>query len=448
MGIFKKIGKGIKTAFNSIGKKVKKAFKSFGKFMGEIGILGQIAMMFILPGIGNALMGALGGMFTNVVGQTAAQGAAAAASTGATATAAATAKGASLAAAKAAGATAAKGIATKASGLLGSKVALLRGAGTVLKAAGNFVKVGSSAFSTVTEGISTFVSEFGKTALNKVPGITIDGAASTFGGAWGTVQESVMANADKTLKAWNAAITSPTAVPAPASTVPTTAVSPTTAVETPGRPVPNDVDWVNLEAIGDKTNLNALNAPDAVKPYSEESFDTLIAEKAKGLNIPTQTSTAVKPVAPENNTLTDDLRARGISRDGKMLEGQNTRNQVAPEESLLSRVGTALQDLPEKLKNKVVAKIDSFPEELVENSADAIENRLFQAAGLKPTPEYTSNQYVTKAYVPPASSFPGAQLPLPTMTAEDYLGQVALSPYPYGNTAYQHENYMSRTATG
>ena len=47
MGFFKKIFKGIGKVFKKIGKGIKKAFKGFGKFMGKIGVVGQIAMMFI-----------------------------------------------------------------------------------------------------------------------------------------------------------------------------------------------------------------------------------------------------------------------------------------------------------------------------------------------------------------------------------------------------------------
>ena len=62
MGFLSKVWKGIKTGFKSIGKKVKKAFNSFGKFMGKIGILGQLAMSFILPGIGSLFTKGLGSM--------------------------------------------------------------------------------------------------------------------------------------------------------------------------------------------------------------------------------------------------------------------------------------------------------------------------------------------------------------------------------------------------
>ena len=64
MGFFKKIFKGVKKVFKKIGKGIKSAFKKVGKFMNKIGIIGQIGMMFILPGIG----GALAKGFTNIAG--------------------------------------------------------------------------------------------------------------------------------------------------------------------------------------------------------------------------------------------------------------------------------------------------------------------------------------------------------------------------------------------
>ena len=52
MGLLSSAWKSIKGGFKKIGKTVKKGFKKFGKFMGKFGILGQLAMSFILPGIG------------------------------------------------------------------------------------------------------------------------------------------------------------------------------------------------------------------------------------------------------------------------------------------------------------------------------------------------------------------------------------------------------------
>jgi len=62
MGFLSKIGKGIKSAFKKIGKGIKSAFKSVGKFMDKIGILGQIGLSLLLPGIGSALSGMWGSM--------------------------------------------------------------------------------------------------------------------------------------------------------------------------------------------------------------------------------------------------------------------------------------------------------------------------------------------------------------------------------------------------
>tara|TARA_R110000744_G_scaffold327382_2_gene433073 strand:- start:2985 stop:4313 length:1329 start_codon:yes stop_codon:yes gene_type:complete len=232
MGFLSGAWKSVKKGFKSIGKGIKSAFKKFGKFMGKIGIFGQIAMMFILPGIGGALMKGIGSAFSGIVGQTAAQGAAAAASASATATAAATAAGATTAAATTAGATAAAGVSTAASGLLGSTSAIARGAGQVLQAAGNFVKVGHSAFKTVTEGITSFVGEMGKTALNKIPGVNISSAATDFSTAWGNVQTNIMENAGKTMDAFNTAIGYTPPTPAPVvSATPYTGSTATTPVK-------------------------------------------------------------------------------------------------------------------------------------------------------------------------------------------------------------------------
>ena len=61
MGFFKKLFKGVKKVFKKIGRAVKKGVQKFGKFMNKIGIVGQIAMMFIMPHVGAFLMKGLAG---------------------------------------------------------------------------------------------------------------------------------------------------------------------------------------------------------------------------------------------------------------------------------------------------------------------------------------------------------------------------------------------------
>jgi len=178
---FKKIGKGFKSAFKSIGKGIKSAMGKIGKFMNKIGIVGQLALMFTPVGammsnmfasIGNVA----GGMFSKVVGKAAVKGVAG-------------------------------------SGLLGSSSAIARGAGTVLKAAGNFAKAGHAAFKTITEGMTSFIGEFSKTALKKIPGMKTmmpkflgSNVSDTFfgkGGAWSKVTGVVDENAGKILASFN-----------------------------------------------------------------------------------------------------------------------------------------------------------------------------------------------------------------------------------------------------
>ena len=147
MGFFSKIFKGVKKTFKSIGKGIKKVATSVGKFMDKIGIVGQIGMAFILPGIGAALgstLGSLGAWAATAGGN-----------------------------------------------------ALVQGA--------KFVTTGARVFSTVTSGIKNFVGEFAKTALNKIPGITMEGASANFFGADGAFGKAAGATADT----WNTTIGSP-----------------------------------------------------------------------------------------------------------------------------------------------------------------------------------------------------------------------------------------------
>ena len=55
MGYFSKAWKGVKNAVKKIGKGIKSAVKSVGRFMGKLGIVGQIGLGLLLPGIGNFL---------------------------------------------------------------------------------------------------------------------------------------------------------------------------------------------------------------------------------------------------------------------------------------------------------------------------------------------------------------------------------------------------------
>jgi hypothetical protein len=219
MGLFKKVFKGIGKVFKKIGKGVKSVFKKFGKFMNKIGIVGNIAMMFILPGIGAALAKGFGAIWTGVVGQTAAQATAAAtaattvAGTTATQTAIATAtevalkEGATQVAANAAGEavrqtalkaatkTAMAGIrggaaiTQKATGMLASELAVVRGAGMVLQKGAQFASTIASGYKTVSQAVTGAFTETGKWIGGKLGMKTAEGAAMQ--GSWANYSQAV-----------------------------------------------------------------------------------------------------------------------------------------------------------------------------------------------------------------------------------------------------------------
>jgi hypothetical protein len=150
MGFFKKVFKKVKKGFKSIGKGIKSAFKKIGKFMGKIGIVGQLALMFTPVG---AMMGSLFSGIGNAAGQ------------------------------------AFRGI----TGALAQGGKIAQAAGKVLEAGGSFAKAGHSAFKTVTDGVTTFIREFSGAALNQV-GISTDIVSEDFTAAWNATQDSVLKN--------------------------------------------------------------------------------------------------------------------------------------------------------------------------------------------------------------------------------------------------------------
>ena len=140
MGFFSKLWRGVKKVVKKVGKGIKKVVGTVGKFVGKLGIVGQIGMFFLMPHVAGFLMKGLSAASSGLIG-----------------------------------------FANAASGTLGGTIA--QGLGTVLKTAHSFAGTVGNVFGTITEGIGNFA----KTALNKIPGVTIDGAATSFFGndsAW------------------------------------------------------------------------------------------------------------------------------------------------------------------------------------------------------------------------------------------------------------------------
>ena len=156
MGFFKKVFKGIGKVFRKIGRGIKKVAGKVGKFFGKFGIIGQIGLGLLLPGVGSMLSGMLGSV---------------------------------------------------GGALAGSSNILLQGAGKFIQGA---IEIGGrvgNAFSTVTEGVTKVIGEtVGAVANNlglsdpilnvtKSLGINggqgIDISSKTFGSVWKTTQDAM-----------------------------------------------------------------------------------------------------------------------------------------------------------------------------------------------------------------------------------------------------------------
>jgi len=140
MGFLSKLWKGIKGRFKKIGKGIKKAFRSVGKFMDKIGIVGQIALMFVLPGIGNALMSTVSGWATQ---------------------------------------------------MLGASSSIVRGMGMVLNTAHKFATTVGNVYKTVTGAVTDFIGTAGKYIGSQ---FGPEAGKMTLKQAWGTYTNEVMKN--------------------------------------------------------------------------------------------------------------------------------------------------------------------------------------------------------------------------------------------------------------
>lgn len=156
MGFFSKIFKGVKKVFKKIGRGIKKVVGKVGKFMDKIGIVGQIALAFILPGIGQALASTLGNV----------------------------------------GTWAASALANPATN------ALVKGVAHVTSAAAKFAAGTGRIFKTVTSAVKNFTGEIGKTILNKIPGISVENASTNIFGTGGAIEKAATA----TGKTWDTTI--------------------------------------------------------------------------------------------------------------------------------------------------------------------------------------------------------------------------------------------------
>ena len=290
MGFFSKVFKGVKKVFKKIGKGIKKGATKVGKFMGKIGVVGQIAMAFILPGVGAALANTLGNIGT--------------------------------------WATAA--LANPATG------ALVKGVAHVVNGAAKFAAGAGRVFNTVTSAVKNYVGEVGKTMLNKIPGINIENAATNVFGKGGALDIAAQATGET----WNTTIGSrdwwdkfartPENIPKGLTTVPETEVRGTTSSPATGAA---DLTRQGLEmrqpAAGDYTTMDVVGK--RVDPTT--GFEI---ELTSGVDLD------IPEVRFDKPSLLDRTRGEsGVSYSDEVIEGVTSDYEgLQIRESALSAAGT------------------------------------------------------------------------------------------------------------
>jgi len=407
MGFFSKIGKGIKSAFKKIGKGIKSAFKKFGKFMGKIGILGQVAMFFIMPYVGAALggafTGAAGALATNTVGG--------------------------------------------ALGAVGQTV------GKVMQFVGNTVGKAGTVFNNITQGVTDTLGNFAKTASNNMFGTTFDAASNFFTGgdsafsrSFGadskfqnlTTDFSKVTNAiDKTEEKLN----TKSGQKAMDRTV-------AESYGNDGMGLGSDYakGYDDLMARGESNFTASLDQNYVPDPAAfVEGMEVNPNFKPPIIEAPPLTNPSL--LGPTRNTgLADTLR--NVDPTSAFTEAANQ-----PDPSFFERLRTGISEVPSNIYKKAGEIVDDPLGYAFKGTEESIQQqmnlRVGQELGISAKPEYNVQNVSNVAYVPSFESFGGSQQQYGApeiMNARAFEQQVTNSPSPYGYTAFQYGNYMAQFA--
>ena len=452
MGFFSKVWKGIKSGVKKIGKGIKSAFKKFGKFMNKIGILGQIAMMFILPGIGQAL----GSMWTGIAGQTAAQGAAAATAASTAATAGATAAGATASAAAAAGATAAAGVSTVASGLAGYTGALsgvINGAGNVMRFVSSTVGKAGTVFNNITQGITETLGNFAKTAGKKLgfKGDMFVNAADNFFGAGNSASSRSFGEASRLgnltesqsfftardaqyEKAFKATADEASKVITDAP-VKSTDMQASTTTDSNFRQTSMDTaPKISNDPLSDlsERQMNDYAAQVTDKEWIDQGFSL----KGEMGDIEYKMGDKNWYASPENLSKMDNSQLFESFQTGEM------RGSAFSEGA--KDLGQNFLDLPKNMYNEGKSFLSNPLEGATGNLQNKAVTRVAQEMGLEEKPVY--NQYSYGADIPTFQTADVGTYGAPElMNARAFEQQVSNNPMAFGYTAFQYNGYMNQT---
>jgi len=398
---FKKIGKGLKKHFKSIGKGIKSAISKVGKFMGKIGWVGQLALMFTPVG---AMMSGMMGSIGNVAG----------------------------------------GMFTKVTGALAKGGKLMQGAGKLLEAGASFAKAGHSAFRTITDGVAAFTNEFVGATLNKIPGMEklLPGIkGKEFGNLWSATENAVMKNANLVVSNFQDGIKSGSQIfSATQANVVNDAVALTGKGTIPGSKAQTGMTDKPSTFV-ENTKNSTFKAGDAVPgrtiPSTGETVPNTYEADVKG-DFSFDKPTGREIVAESG----------GIQMDKPTFEKPTSILDKVTDygSELYDNAVTAVKEIP----GKILEAPGKFVDDIGERVVGGIETKAMQAIGLEEKPVYETNQY--SAYVPefnmaPAGQYASADINDRAMQIQ-VSGQNHYQQNPYGYGASQYLQQMARATGG
>ena len=326
MGFLSKLWKGVKKTVKKIFKPIKKVFKKVGKFMNKIGIVGQLAMSFILPGIGNALMAGFGSATAALAG-----------------------------------------------GALGS---IGKAAGWVLGKAGTFAKTIATGFKTVTGAVTDFIGTTakyvgGKLGIGTLPNQTL-GQAFGKEGFGGRLTDSFTKLGDQASNFWNS----------------TTADFADRGLMTAGEKAAANLGTFNtpevdVNKVSDISDSMANAASKAPKNPNLFEFDPTQAGKplVKGINVPELGNLTQSTSSTGLNINLDNVSELGSSAIESASEDQSWFSKGLEKMTGEQTIGDALKAAPGKAGKYAYKSLLEAPGKMVSGEA---QKGLAKAIGLGP----------------------------------------------------------------
>ena len=393
MGFLSKVFKGVRKTFKKIGKGIKSAFKSIGKFMDKIGIVGQIGLSLLLPGIGQMLSSTWGSMVGVLQGYTG----------------------------------------------VGSSV--IQGAGNFLKTATRLAGEVGQSFSTITEGVKNVVGETLKFGANKLGlGQVASGLGERFGSQYLTDLGTSINNAslDSIGKTFNASVDSVM------ESFSTEALGPDSAFETARREQLGIADVKDPVSLQPKIEVTPdLATPDVA--MKEIQTDSLLSPE-----IDVTPPAVGDPSAVVNQKLSVQAEAgldafdREFNPEFTSTENAAMRSgdfsaikKAADSESFFERTmrlgQEKLQELPGEAMDKLGSTLTDMPSQFAR-----------RAAGLDPDPVYNQVSYATVVPTIQEAPMVGSQSMMnPVQYVASNQQAMGLEPFGFNANMYNAATYMN-----